>query len=203
MTGEGQVKVLYGTAIYPPDKPGEINRKDRMNTVSDTIKTLLPDAQRLATMILETSREIFEGEDHEVKPMAFYVPLKGGIQVIAISELSDQTKPGVWAFVRQLRQSFPIVAFVSEVWMAKVNPGDVNPDGSVKIMPRDHPNKIEQVMLTLWQGDRHVSFTAEIKRQPDRLEEWNIMFDSYFPQDNKSKVEGRMMEGADYPLNQS
>lgn len=173
-----------------------------MNTLDDTINTLLPDSQKLVQVILKASRRFFE-EDQHVAPAAFAINAEGNLDVTDITEMSDQTKPQIWSFVRQLRQSHPIVAFISEVWTAKVDPQDVNPDGTVKVMPQDHPDKREQVLLTLWQGDRHVSFAAEIKRSPNRLDPWEVMFDSYFPKGKIDRVEGAMMDGEDYPLNQS
>lgn len=175
-----------------------------MNTLNDTLDTLLPDARDLAWSILEGAVSNFE-RDGGVLPVAFYVDPAGRRSLIGIDELSDRTKPDVWNMLAQLREHNPIVFFISEVWMAKCGPGNMNPDGTVKVMPRNAPNKTEHILLNLWQGGRIVSFINEIHRQPDKLEGWKVMFDSRFPEHTvmgkkADSVGGEMMKGGRYPL---
>ena len=170
-----------------------------MNTIDDTIATLLPDAQKLLHLIMKASAEMF-AQDQQLQPCAFAVNAGGHIEALQVPELSDNTKPAVWAFVGFLRRTHPIVAFISEVWLAHCGPEEVK-DGKVKVRPRDRPDRSEQSMITLWQGDRHVALLADIKRQPDHLEPYRVMFDSAFPQDKITSLGGAMMDGQSYPLN--
>ncbi len=171
-----------------------------MNSITDTLGTLLPDARKLAGVILKQSRFCFE-TDGEVLPCAFFVTADGQPSIVGVPELSDETKPSVWAMVAHLRRTHPITAFVSEVWVAHCDKSNMNPDGTVKVMPRNDPNKTECIMIVLWQGKRHVSFTADITRNPTNLGEWKVMFDSEFPVKNGiTEVGGNMMKGEDYPM---
>ena len=170
-----------------------------------TLDTLLPDARKLVRTITASATDSF-AEDGKLFPNAFTVDPTGRINVIMVDQLDDQTKPQVWAMVASLREHMPIVAFISEVWMAGCKPADMNPDGSVKVMPRDRPDRIEQARIVLWQGPRYVAFLAEIKRQPNQLSEWRVMMDSDFPVMRKGEPDrlgGAMMKGGHYPLDQS
>lgn len=174
-----------------------------MNTLQDTLSTLLPDARELMKCVMRTSEKIF-AEQKEVEPVMFAIDPIGQIKVIDVPELSDETKPTVWAGLRHLRRSYPIVALISEVWMVHCPKGDPNmlPDGRVKVMPRDHPNRFEKVSIQLWQGERSVSFMCSINRNPDSLGEWEVMFDSDYPKDLVS-LGGAMIDGESYPLKQN
>jgi hypothetical protein len=170
-----------------------------MNPLAATLATLNPDARQLLEATLPGARQNFE-RDHRLYPCAFAVTLGMEPEVYAIEEMNDQTKPALWAFMARLRRTRPVAAFLSEVWMAKCKPGDVNPDGSLKIMPRDHPDKTEWVLFSLWSGKRTVMVRAEIKRQPDLLGPWEVMWDSDYPDPGflgkkADSVGGEMMEG--------
>lgn len=169
-----------------------------MNTLDDTFGTLLPDARKLMGTILKAATELFT-EHGELTPVLFAVDEKGHANMADVPVMDDQTKPAIWEATRQLRQAYPIVAFVSEVWMAKCDKKDFNENGSVKVMLRDRDDKTEQAMVNLWQGERTVSFMADIKRNPNRLEPWEVMFDSDFPKDMVS-LGGEMMKGKPFPL---
>ena len=170
-----------------------------MNSLTDTLGTLLPDARNLAEGVMAGARQGFN-KDGQVNPCAFFVTTGGDPGIVAIPELTDSTKPSVWAMVGQLRKTHPIVAFISEVWMALCDKTNMNPDGSLKVMPRNNPNRTECLMLVLWQGPRYISFTAEITRNPTHLGDWKVMFDSNFPGKEMTSLGGNMMDGESYPM---
>lgn len=177
-----------------------------MNTLQDTISTLLPDARHMAESVLRVARMMFN-DHHEVSPALFSFDEDGELKHLDTNKMmNDELKPTLWAAVRELRQHKPVVGFISEVWIAKCKPEDSNPDGTVEIMPRDHPDKQEKVMFQLWQGKRSVSIIAAITRNPDNLGEWEVLFDSDFPKGSLlgkkgvASLGGAMMEGSPYPL---
>lgn len=177
-----------------------------MNTIQDTINTLLPDAKMLAETILEHVSKEFPRE-YDLSP-AILIHTGDKVEVIEVGPLvNDNDKPFLWKMVAQIRASYPIVAIATEVWMAHCKPEDVNPDGRVKIMPRDNPNKLEKVLVNLWQGERTVTFTADITRSPEKsLGEWEVMFDSQFPggtvmgKKGADSLGGAMMAGKPFPM---
>lgn len=169
-----------------------------MNTLQDTLSTLSDDAAGLANAVMETSRKIFD--DHgEVSPGIFAMPWNstGGedMKIFDVPSLDDKSKPAIWAGLRKMRQVYPVVAFVSEVWTIE---GEAAKQG-LKVMPRDHPDKKERVMLQMWAGSRAITFSCDIKRNPSSLGEWRVFFDSMFPPDGKAILEGAMMEGENNP----
>ena len=172
-----------------------------MNSLTDTLGTLMPDASWLVTIIMECSRRGFMDEGGSLPPCAFSVSVDGTPDVHLIqTDFTDETKPAVWAMVRELRKTRPVVAFISEVWVARCDKDGMNEDGSLKVMPRDNPNRTECLMLVLWQGPRHISITAEITRNPTHLGEWEVMFDSNFPVGEITSLGGNMMDGESYPM---
>lgn len=176
-----------------------------MNTLQDTLNTLLPDAKKLLEeCIIPASRKCFE-EDGEVHPYMFSVRPDGKPQIYNIPVMDDETKPAIWEALRMARRGFPIVAFISEVWMLedrKAATENMLPDGSCKIMPRDHPLKTEAVMISLFQGKRTVNFRADIRRNPTKLEEYRVFYDSQFPGKDcgADAVQGAMVDGDPYPM---
>lgn len=162
-----------------------------MNTIQDTLSTLMPGGRALAEIIMEEAREMFKNIG-KVNPAMF--AYTGGrekpFQIEDIEILDDDTKPIVWAKLRRWREQYLIVAFVAEVWMAQQKGKEW--DG---VMPRDNPNKTEHVLVHIWQGSRVISFCSDITRNPSAMGEWKVVFDSLFTKDKNSKLEGAMMEG--------
>jgi hypothetical protein len=168
---------------------------------------MTPDGRKLSQAILESARGNFE-RDGYLNPMAFSLPLgESVVNIFTIDRFDDETKPMVWGQVRILRETNPVVLFLSEVWTvqaSKDKPLDfINPDGTCKVMPRDHPDRKELVMLQLWEGPRAVTFCAPITRKPTALGPWEVFYDSDFPVHKATDVTGAMMEGGSYPLKNS
>ena len=89
-----------------------------MNSLTDTLGTLLPDARNLAEGVMAGARQGLN-ESGQIAPCAFAVTTGGVPEIYAIGrDFDDKTKPEVWAMVRWLRKTRPVVAFVSEVWKA-------------------------------------------------------------------------------------
>jgi hypothetical protein len=83
--------------------------------------------------------------------------------------------------------------------MSTPKKGDVKPDGTVKVMPSEDPNRKEKLMVTIYQHSRTVIFTADILRDPNRLEEWKTFYDSSFP-NKMGSIAGGMMTGKPYSV---
>ena len=177
----------------------------KTNDFQATLATLKPHVRKGVEAVLGSARRIFDGDpERGCAPMALAIlPGTDKFGVIGFGQFDDQTKPTVWAMVRKLRRECPTVAFVSEAWMSHPKKGDTNYDYDpvtqmCKMMPRDDPNRTEAVMLHLWEGIRVVSFKATITRHPDKLGEWEVLYDSFFPGNDGSspaRAEGAMMDG--------
>lgn len=175
-----------------------------MNTLEDTMATLQPSAREMAKMVMDACDEWFAKEG-KIAPGVFAIPFSGEDVVCQeIPVIDEKTKPVVWAAIRALRRTNPVVGFASEVWMAHCGPENLNPDGSVKVMPRDDPNRKEKVALAIWQGTRHVMIFADIERNPDGLGEWKVIFDSHFKTKNAhTEVGGALAAGDPHPIEEN
>ncbi len=162
-----------------------------MNRLEDTLKTTTPVCQALFKTISEISRKKFD-DDGGVPPGIFVYTAAGELKVYDPPELSDRTKPMVWEMLKQIRSMNPITAFISEVWMS-------HPEKNAKhfVMPRVDPKREEKLMINLWDRDRMLNIFADIKRNPNSLGPWEVLFDSVFSQKN-TQVSGAMMEGPTY-----
>lgn len=174
-----------------------------MNTLNDTLATLNEDARDLTRAILESARKNFE-DDGRLLPMAFYLPAQGKPVIVTFDRIDDETKPRCWDLIRQFRETHPVVLFLTEAWMVRAKdkkPLDfLNPDGTCKIMPRDHPDREENVTVNLWAGPRTITFMAGITRNPTALGPWDTLYDSDFPKSHAAtKVEGALMDGGHFP----
>lgn len=160
----------------------------------DTIATLTEPARGMTKLVLENATSMFAGNG-EIDPCIFIIKPDGEIDTFeSKSMMNDEMKPFLWAGVRELRRHIPVVGFISEVWMVK-GKGKESLDDLTKVMPRNHPDKIEVAMFQLWDGARAVTFMADIKREPNSLGEWEVFFDSHFPKDKMESLGGAMMEG--------
>lgn len=171
-----------------------------MNLLEETLSTLYPQCKLLAKTIMEGARANWE-RDKEIIPFGFFINDQG-VQLVQVGKFDYETKPHIWKVMAELRRQHRTVMFLSEIWESRPKPGDLNPDGSFKVMPRDDPNRQEYIMLQAWEGTRLITFRAQITRNPDNLGEWEVFFDSHFPvkMGNKmpDKVYGAMMEGPCY-----
>lgn len=176
-----------------------------MNTLTDTLSTLPEDAKFLVETVMGASADLFH-KHGEVGPVGFYIlPFTGEIKVKEVGGPFDEnTKDAFFDELRVLRRTCPTVAFLSEVWMSEgMKEKDMNPDGTVKVMPRDDPNHSEHIMLNLWQGSRVVTFKAQITRNPTALGEWGAFYDSTFPIKGATDVKGRMVEGESFQMEEN
>lgn len=164
-----------------------------MNSLDDTLNSMEPESSAVAKTIMEGSRHFFN-KYGKVLPAMFAMPLFGDkLMIEDVAVLDDDTKPIVWDKLRLWRKTHPVVAFVSEVWMSQYKARKL-PPGPLP-MPRDDPQKTEKVMIQLWIASRKVTIFAEITRNPDKLGEWEALFDSFFHKDGIDALGGAMMEG--------
>lgn len=148
-------------------------------SAEDTMATLDENARGLVDTAMVGARESFD-KDWEVNSFLLVIPEQGELKVYPMLHSNDEEKAERWEFMRKQRANNPHVVLISEVWMAMCKKDDMNPDGSVKVMPRNHPNKVEKVMVNLWSGERSVIFAADITRNPNHLGEWRTWYDSSF-----------------------
>jgi len=167
-----------------------------MNTLEDTLNTLPPSPQELARHVIEFSSEEMSGTG-KIKPVLFAEKPDGKRASFDVSAwMSDESKQVLWEGVRAARRSCPVVGLITEVWLSECK--DRKWDG---VMPRDRADRKEAALFNLWQGRRVVTLIADILRDPSRLGEWRVLFDSDFPGKGKDKAEavtGDMMEGQPY-----
>jgi hypothetical protein len=168
-----------------------------MNQLADTLATLRPEARDLVRGVIGIWTDEYFQKEKEACPTLFFIDDQGTKVIPVPNEMmSDEKKPTLWSAIAQMRRAFLSVAFISEVWMAKCGKEDLNADGTVKVMPQDNPNKTEWIMLNLWEGRRNITFHAEITRNPTKLGEWGVLFDSAFPKKGgPDSLGGRMMDG--------
>lgn len=168
-----------------------------MNTLQDTIVTLTAGARVMVEKVLPNATGMF-AERGEIDPALFVIRAMGDeVNVFETKAMmNDELKPALWEGVRQLRRRCPVVGFISEVW--QVDTGRLSKEAAaeaLKIMPRDHPDKVEVAMFQLWDGSRQVTFMADIKREPNALGKWSVLFDSFFPKGKMNSLGGAMMDG--------
>lgn len=176
-----------------------------MSRLTDTISTLTKDAQKLAESIMHHSVEMFDQEKH-VSPAAFCIqPFSGKLEVVDIPVLDDNTRPAIWAALDEMRAHYPVVGFVSEVWMVEykqpkevkkrtgMTEDDLESFCQTQPRPSDHPDRIEKLMFNMWMGQRTVMFCAPITRDPPKVGDWEVFFDSNFPKGDNLSMAGGMM----------
>lgn len=166
-----------------------------MNTLKDTLNTLPVQPKALALFVFMAGKMMFR--DHQtIQACMFWMPPDAETpEMFPVNEMSDKTKPQVWAAMRKLRETFPVTGFVSECWVSMPKKGDVL-DMDHLPMPRNDPNRIERVMFTLWHGSRVLTFYADIIREPQpKLGPWKLFHDTLFPKKGMENLGGAMMEG--------
>lgn len=165
-----------------------------MKPAKEVLGTLSPLGGMVATALMSTIETCFM-VNGEIKPAMHGHDYSGKAEVITGFELSDRTRPQIWARLRQMRKKRAVTAFIAEVWMAHYK-GKPGPEEPGFVRPSEDPDRKEQMMITLWDGQRTVSFYCDIKRNPDSLGEWMVMYDSFFPEAGQAtSLGGAMVEG--------
>jgi hypothetical protein len=168
-----------------------------MNTLEDTISTLEPMTQELVHGVIQSCEEQFS-QDTGV-PAAIFA-IKAGEEKVrfqVLEEFNDEVRESVHRTLAGLRDQCPVVGFLSECWMKcyhtkhKVKTMEEAEDwATTQTRPSESPDRIEVVMFNVWQGDRTLLFQANIHRNPDRLGEWGVFHDYYFPKHGIAEVGG-------------
>lgn len=161
----------------------------------EVLLTIDEDARKMVEAMMDGARKFFA--DGDVPSAVTALDPKGIPHVYPIIHHNDMEKYCMWAFIRYLRETHPIVSMVSEIWVSHCK-GDENPYKKMK--PSQDPNRQEMVMITLWQGTRTVWFAADITRNPDKLGEFTVRFDTT---EDGCHVEGELAKGEPYqPMSQ-
>lgn len=171
-----------------------------MNTIDDTLSTLGPDAREMAELVMDVASRMF-ADFGEIQPACFTPDHNGPEGAFRLSTtvldkfMNPDWKPFVWDLVRIHRQQHRVVGVCTEVWIAQFKGKEW--DG--KTPPSQQPNREEMANFVLWEGKRTITFMAKIMREPNKLGEWKVFFDSQFPSPDCSELGGAMMEGEPPP----
>lgn len=170
-------------------------------TIEFTKQSLPKGAVTMMTMVMNGAVRMFENHG-EVSAAKFYVGDGDGDVGCEELTINDQTRPAVWAGLREWRSRYPFVGFVSEIWGKQYKPGEWKP-GDKLPRPSECPDKFELVMFVLFVGERTITFSADIKRNPSRLGPWKVTWDTAFPtKEGPGELGGAMMDRPDviYPV---
>lgn len=160
--------------------------------LADVLLTVSEDASKIVEAMVEGARKFFE-EDGEV-PGAITAFAEGRDMpnVYPARHHNDTEKACVWAFLRFLRETHPIVLLISEIWVSKCDKGK---DPYKQTRPANDPNRTEMVMISLWEKARTVWIAAAITRNPNHLGEFTVRYDT---NDEECHVEGELAKGEHY-----
>ena len=163
--------------------------------VADTIATLDKVSAAVLNTALEGAKHCFAKEG-ECIPVIIAVPEHGDPHVFKAAHRNDQEKEIVWAQLRMLRATHPVVALVNEIWMAKAPPGC---DENHLPRPSECDDREEAVMISLWIGKRTIVIKADIHRNPNSLGEFETFSDPMFPVPGMcDSMKGALMDGEPY-----
>lgn len=175
-------------------------------TIEFTLGSLPPGAAAMTKSIMESSVKMFEDEGEVVSGM-FAVKegedLDDSTFLCEDVMVNDETRPAVWAKLRDWRSRYPFVGFISEVWTKQFKKGEWKP-GDTLPRPSECEDKKEMVLFNVFVGERVISFSAEISRNPSKLHPWVVTWDTAFPTKNgPDELGGAMMDkpGKVYPVN--
>lgn len=169
-----------------------------MNTLQDTINTLSPGAKAIIEVAMMGARNMFKNKG-DVIPGLFVVPLDHN--QATIEDVSVDDSEALYARIRKLREENPTVGFISEAWIAKCDKS-IKSIEDLTMMPSQMPNRQEAVMLTIWDCERTLLILAKIHRNPNKLDEWKVTYDSMFPQSGHDKqgLQGNLAEGKSFSM---
>jgi len=167
--------------------------------MKDIIETLSESAQKLTTVALEGAAKNFNLNEGKVTPLCLapnpeIKDKEGRAQLDAYVVPAEvyENKDLLAAGLRHLRQTYPVVCFITEAWFAKVDASkEKNPTETVnQIMKQgiaNYSEREEVLSVAVYDGERNVIFVAPITREPLGLGEWRVGLDN-----KDHKFEGRL-----------
>ena len=156
--------------------------------LSELFLTLSEDVGKLIEAMIEGANNLFN-DSGEVPPAICTYADGCKPQVFPAKHRNDMEKSIVWAFLRFLRETHPVVILVSEIWASKCDKGK---DPYKQTRPSDDPNHTEMVMLSVWDGERTIMIAGDITRNPNTLGEFKVRSDS---NDGECHLEGELAKG--------
>jgi len=159
--------------------------------LSDVLLTVSEEARKSVEAMIDGARHFWE-QKQEIPPAVSVVSPDGEPNVFPAIHRNDVEKACVWAFIRFLRATHPVVLLISEIWASEVKKEE---DVKSRPRPSEDPNRTELVMITLWEGDRTLWISADINRNPDTLGEFLVRMDTA---DEGCTVTGALAEGESY-----
>lgn len=156
--------------------------------LDEFLLTVSEDTGNLVEAMIEGAKHFFE-EYKEVPPaMTCFAP---GFSPMVFPSVhhNDAEKACVWAFLRFLRETHPVVVLVSEIWASKRDKGN---DPYKQTRPSEDPKRTEMVMISVWDESRTILIGADITRNPDKLGEFTVRSDS---NDEGCELEGELCKG--------
>lgn len=153
--------------------------------------TVSEDARKAVEAMIDGAKKFF-ADDGEVPSAVTVVTEDRQPNVFPIIHHNDIEKYCMWAFVRFLRETHPIVMMVSEIWASKCEKGQ---DPFAMPRPSQDPKRTEFVMIAFWERGRTMWITAKIDRKTNTLGEFAVAFDT---NDEGCSVAGELAKGKHY-----
>lgn len=159
----------------------------------EVMLTVGEEASACVEAMIDGARKFF-AEGGDVPSAVSCVTESGEPHVYPAHHRNDVEKQCVWAFVRFLRETHPVVVLISEIWQSSYQ-GKKGMDAKKLPRPSEDPNHTEAVLITLWAGKRTIWISAPITRHPNHLGEFMVKFDT---DDEGCHVEGELAKGKPY-----
>lgn len=161
--------------------------------LSEVWPTLEEETVRIIEGAMAGSKYFFQ-EEGEVPSVIIGYTGQGEPRPYPAIHRNAAEKQIVWAFLRFVRRTHPITVMVTEAWISMLHGKDVDPEHYIP--PSQDPNRLEAVLITVWERDRHLMISAPITRNPNRLGEFKVRLDS---RNEGEAFEGEIFRGESYP----
>lgn len=153
-----------------------------MQKILQTIQPAVPPlGAELLDCALDGARQTFNADGYLTAALLTGNAARPGA-VIMLDNMTPGTKPAILGFINQQRKQNEACVLVLECWRSILPRSEFGNAYQERITPPiEDPNHTECVMVTLYQGGRIVSFTAEITRQDGgfpTLGAWEVWHDT-------------------------
>lgn len=168
---------------------------ERLETVpfGPVIETFKEPARKFIPKVLRAAEKWF-AEDGRIAPGYFVYTPDDEWQHIHIKMGNEQEKAASFAAMQEVRKLCHAAIFITETWMVQAKDGGKL---DLSVRPSQHPDRVEAVQVTLWEGKRTVIANAMIQRKPNKLGPWMRFYDSSRENGKDArKVTGRAVDGS-------
>lgn len=157
------------------------------------IETFKEPAREFMPKLLRIAEKWF-AEDGQIAPGYFVYTPDDQWQNLDIKMGNEQQKAASFAAMQEVRKLCHAAIFVTETWMVQAK---VDGKLDLSVRPSEHPDRVEAINVTLWEGKRTVIATAAIQRKPNKLGPWMMFYDSHNHNgDGQNKITGRAVDGS-------